>query len=156
LTDLTELLPKTKHCYVCGPENPTGLHVPFQPDGENGSRATYTAHNEHEGWPGILHGGLTFTLMDEALGWALYFHGLTGVTARVETRFRQPIPVGTKLTIRAWMVERRRRTIKARAEVRGDTEENPLLAEADATMYLVDFDGDPDEGTEPRNSTTKP
>jgi acyl-coenzyme A thioesterase PaaI-like protein len=141
-----ELLPKTKHCYVCGPENPAGLHISFRPDGENGSRATYTAQVEHAGWPGILHGGLTFTLMDEALGWALYFHGLTGVTARIETRFRQPIPIGTKLVIRAWTVEKRRRTITARAEVRGDGGEDPLLAEADATMYLVNPGNDQDDG----------
>lgn len=139
MIDTAELLPKTKRCYVCGPENPSGLHVRFSPEGDNGSRATYTARPEHAGWPGMLHGALTFTLMDEALGWALYFHGLTGVTARVETRFRQPIPIGSKLVVRAWMIEKRRRTITARAEVRGDTEESPLLAEAGATMYLVDI-----------------
>jgi acyl-coenzyme A thioesterase PaaI-like protein len=139
VNDVTQLLPKTKRCYVCGPENPAGLHIPFSPDGENGSRATYKVRAEHAGWPGILHGGLTFTLMDEALGWALYFHGLTGVTARAETRFRQPIPIGSNLVIRAWTIEKHRRTVTARAEVRADTDARPLLAECDATMYLVEI-----------------
>ncbi len=134
------LRPKTKKCYVCGPENPSGLQVPFAPEGSNGSRAAYTARSEHGGWPGILHGGVTFSLMDEALGWALYFHGLSGVTARVETRFRQPIPIGTDLVIRAWTIERRRRIVTARAEIRGASEDRPLLAEADATMFLLDDD----------------
>ena len=126
---------------MCGPDNLAGLQVPFFPEGDNGSRAVYTARAEHGGWPGIVHGGVTFSLMDEALGWALYFHGLSGVTARVETRFRQPIPIGTSLVIRAWTLERRRRVVTARAEIRSVSGEQPLPAEADATMYLLD---DPD------------
>jgi acyl-coenzyme A thioesterase PaaI-like protein len=129
--------PKAKSCYVCGPENPNGLQVPFFPDGPQGSRALYTARAEHGGWPGILHGGVTFALMDEALGWAVHFQGLNGVTARAETRFRQPVPIGTKLIIRGWTLEQRRRVMTARAEIRTDDEDQTLLAETDATMYLM-------------------
>jgi acyl-coenzyme A thioesterase PaaI-like protein len=139
-TEETEsrLKPKTTQCYVCGPDNPAGLHVPFRPEGDNGSIADYTARAEHGGWPGILHGAVTFALMDEALGWSLYFHGMSGVTAKVEARFRQPIPIGTRLVIRAWTIEKRKRIVTARAEVRGDSEDRPLMAEADATMYVLD------------------
>jgi len=125
-----------RNCYVCGPDNAVGLHVPFEREGAHGSRAVYTARTEHAGWPGLLHGGVALALMDEALAWALYFQGMYGVTARVETRFRQPIPVGTKMVVRAWSVEKRRRLVEARAEIRGDSDGNPLLAEATATMYV--------------------
>ena len=136
------LLPKTNACYVCGPENASGLHVPFVADGAHGSRASYTARAEHCGWPGLLHGGVAFALMDEALAWALYFQGLYGVTARVQTRFRQPIASGTKLTIRAWTLEQNRRLVSARAEIRLDApngEGGALVAEANATMYLPEL-----------------
>ena len=135
---VVDLKSKTKHCFACGPDNPLGLQVPFSPDGPTGSRALYTARAEHVGWPGILHGGVTFSLMDEALGWAVYFQGLHGVTARAETRFRRPIPVGTELIIRAWTLEQRRRVITARAETRINDEDKTLVAEVDATMYLLD------------------
>ena len=134
------LILETKNCYVCGPENPIGLQVKFIPDGANGTRAEYTARAEHCGWPGLLHGGITFALMDEALAYALYMQGLYGVTAKIETRFRAPIAVGTKLIIRAWTVEQRRRLMDARAEIRLVAEGNPLVAEADATMYLREAD----------------
>jgi len=130
--------PKTSRCYVCGPENASGLQVPFAAEGQHGSRASYTAREEHCGWPGLLHGGVAFALMDEALAWALYFQGLYGVTARIETRFRQPIPAGSRLTIRAWTIERNRRLVTAHAEIHMDGENNPLMAEAEATMYLPD------------------
>src|SRR6266436_446517 len=61
------LRPKNvRTCYVCGPDNARGLQVAFLADGAHGSRALYTARPEHEGWPGLLHGGVTFSLMDEA------------------------------------------------------------------------------------------
>ena len=129
---------KTDHCYVCGKDNPKGFQVPFSPDGPTGSRAVYTARVEHEGWQGILHGGVTFSLMDEALGWAVHFQGLHGVTARAEARFRQPIKGGARLIIRGWTLERRRRVMNARAEIRIDDPEQTLVAEVDATMYLLD------------------
>ena len=140
--DRTFLLnPDTSHCYVCGPENTVGFQLPFARDGDHGSRAVYTALAEHCGWPGLLHGGVVFSLMDEALAYALHFQGLTGVTARVATRFRQPVPVGAKLVIQAWTLDRRRKLVDARAEIRLDSpdqppEEQPLVAEADAKMYL--------------------
>ena len=137
------LLPKTNTCYVCGPENASGLHVPFVSDGAHGSRAAYTARAEHCGWPGLLHGGVVFALMDEALAWACYFQGLYGVTARVQARFRQPIPSGTKLIIRAWTLERNRRLVNARAEIRLEAEGEPLVAEATATMYLPEIKSEP-------------
>jgi acyl-coenzyme A thioesterase PaaI-like protein len=135
----------TSHCYACGQENSQGLRVPFAPDGENGSRATYTARVEHDGWPGIMHGGVTFTLMDEALGWALYFQGIRGVTAKAETSFKRPIRTGTGLVIRGWTVRRKRQLITARAEVRTDDAASELMAEMDATMFLLAEDAPPQE-----------
>lgn len=135
--DRTFLLnPDTSHCYVCGPENTVGFQLPFARDGDHGSRAVYTARAEHCGWPGLLHGGVALTLLDEALAYALYFQGLYGVTARLEIRLRQPIPVGAKLVIRAWTIARRRQLVNARAEIRLDAPDNPLVAEANATLYL--------------------
>jgi acyl-coenzyme A thioesterase PaaI-like protein len=64
---------KDTTCYVCGPDNPLGLQVPFEQEGDAGSYAFYTARKEHGGWNGILHGGVTFSLMDEAFGWCLFF-----------------------------------------------------------------------------------
>jgi acyl-coenzyme A thioesterase PaaI-like protein len=127
---------KTDRCWVCGPENPAGLKVTFEPVGSNGSRARYVARDEHGGWPGVLHGGVLLALMDEALGWSLYFHGPGGFTARFDARFRRPTPIGANLVVRAWTLERRGRLVKARAEVRQDTDDGQLVAEADASMFL--------------------
>ncbi|MSO21642.1 MAG: PaaI family thioesterase [Acidobacteria bacterium] len=126
----------TQHCYVCGPQNQAGLHVLFTRDGERGARGEYVAQPEHCGWPGMLHGGITFALMDEALAYALYFQGMFGVTAKAETRFREPIPAGAKVIIRAWVVAQRRRLVTAHAEIHLDDVTKTVLAETEATMFL--------------------
>jgi acyl-coenzyme A thioesterase PaaI-like protein len=74
--------------------------------------------------------------MDEALAYAIYYQGLFGVTAKAETRFREPIPEGAKVLIRAWVVEQRRKLVTAKAEIRLNDEQGKLLAETDATMFL--------------------
>ncbi len=131
------MIEKGNHCWVCGPENKSGFGVRFEPEGDNGSRAYYVARPEHDGWPGILHGGVALTLMDEAFGWSLYFHGSAGLTGRFEARLRQQIPVGANLLIRAWTTEKRKKFVKARAEIRQDTESGALFAEAEAMMFLI-------------------
>jgi len=130
------LATKDLNCYVCGPDNPLGLRVPYRRDGKKGSIACYKARAEHGGWSGILHGGVTFALMDEAFGWALYYQQLPAVTARVEAKFHEPIKVGTSVIVKAWVVKERRRLFELHAEVRAETD-GTLLADADATMYRI-------------------
>jgi len=142
---MTILPKKDANCYVCGAENKLGLQVPFSRQSGGGSRAFYTARSEHTGGKGMLHGGVTFALMDEALGWALYYQNLRGVTARTEVRFRLPILEGTPVVITGCVVERVRRIVRARAEVRRDGDDGGLLAELEATMCLLADDSRGDE-----------
>jgi acyl-coenzyme A thioesterase PaaI-like protein len=125
-------------CYVCGADNPVGLHVTYVRDGDEGCRAEYLASHDHVGWPGLIHGGLLFTLMDEAVAWALIYAGLRGVTAKADVRFRQPVAVGSRLTITGTVLERTRRVVPVRALI--SLAENPseVVAELNATMVLAD------------------
>ena len=123
------------HCYVCGSENPKGLHITFDRVA-GGCRAQYTALEEHVGWPDVIHGGLLFTLMDEAVAWAVIYEGLRAVTAKAEVRFRQPARVGRPLVVLATVDGSPRRTVKSHAEVRDGDENGPVLAELDAVMVV--------------------
>lgn len=135
-------------CFVCGDDNASGLHVKFARDGEEGSRAEYLVDDEHVGWPGLMHGGLLFTLMDEAVAWAVIFAGLHGVTGKAEVRFRRPATVGARLAITGRIVERARRTVKARAEITRVDEPGHLIADMEATMVLTDVSQWAEAGSE--------
>ena len=95
------------------------------------------------GWPDLLHGGVLFTLLDEAVAWALYYKGMRGVTAKAETRYRTPVTVGTQLLITGSITDRSRRLVRARAEAKRQDGNQEIVAELKATMYLIDGD-DPD------------
>ncbi len=135
MTDVGERM--FPYCYVCGQENERGLRVRFEAQPGGGCRAEYVARAEHVGWPEVIHGGLLFTLMDEAVAWAVIVAGLHGVTAKAEARFREPARVGERLVVRGWLVDPPRRVTRARAELRAGSDEGRLIAELDAVMAIT-------------------
>jgi acyl-coenzyme A thioesterase PaaI-like protein len=66
--------------------------------------ATYRPKPEHRGAPGLLHGGMAATCLDEtmaALGWAL--DRVRCMTATLELKYRRPVPLdGQPLTCVSW------------------------------------------------------
>jgi acyl-coenzyme A thioesterase PaaI-like protein len=126
------------NCFVCGSENPEGLQIPFERRPEGGCRAEYTAKSTHVGWPEIIHGGLLFTLMDEAVAWASIYAGRHAVTGKAEARFRAPGRVGQRLIVLGWITTASRRALKAHAEIREDHDNGPVICELDALMAVAD------------------
>lgn len=87
-------------CFACGPNNPIGLHLQFAVDND-WYTTTFTAGPEHQGYDGMLHGGIMSTLMDEVMAQALLCGcGVDGVTARLDIRYRRAAPVGEPLHVR--------------------------------------------------------
>jgi uncharacterized protein (TIGR00369 family) len=128
-------------CYVCGTDNMAGLRIPFRKDPDGGSRAEYVVRPEHAGWPGIIHGGLLFTLMDEAVAWACAYSGSRCVTARAEARFRAPARVGVPLVVTGRVTRATSRALRAKAEIRNGHDTGELIAELDAMMAITHADG---------------
>ncbi|QDR81881.1 PaaI family thioesterase [Sporomusa termitida] len=93
-------------CFGCGPHNPIGMKLSFRAE-ENRYLTTFVPGPEHQGYDGIMHGGLISTLLDEVMARYLHAQGLNAVTARLEVRFRQPTPIGQELTISGWITGQR-------------------------------------------------
>jgi acyl-CoA hydrolase len=127
------------NCFVCGSANPEGLQIPFERRPEGGCRAQYFAKPTHVGWPEIIHGGLLFTLMDEAVAWASIYAGRHAVTGKAEARFRAPARVGKRLIVLGWITASSRRALRAHAEIHEDDEAGPVICELDALMAVADI-----------------
>jgi uncharacterized protein (TIGR00369 family) len=56
---------------------------------------------DHEGGPGVAHGGWTAAAFDEILGHVVQLHGRFSVTATLTVNFAKPVPVGLPLIARA-------------------------------------------------------
>ncbi len=108
--------PNSRMCFCCGRENPIGLHLKFDFDGER-VWTTFTPQEPHQGYPGILHGGIAYAILDEVIGRVAIAHDKWVVTARMEIRYRQPVPLGQPLRAMGEIVENRRRLLTARGEI---------------------------------------
>jgi acyl-coenzyme A thioesterase PaaI-like protein len=117
-------------CFGCGPANPIGFHLAFEEHPEGGVLARFVFRPEHQGWDGVVHGGLVSVLLDEAMAWAASSSTVMYYTARMEVRYRRPVPVHAPLVVRGWVLSKRGSRLETRAEVQSNGGEK--LAEATA------------------------
>jgi len=109
--------PNSRMCFVCGMENPIGLKAFFYDD-DGRVIVKFTPRQEHQGYPGVLHGGIITALMDEAIGRVVTSLDIWAVTAKLELKFRRSVPLGEQLTIIGEMIRLRSRSFEARGELR--------------------------------------
>ena len=119
--------PNSYHCVVCGVRNDASLKVRFydtvDAEGRPELLARFTAGESHQGYPGRLHGGLATGILDETMGRAVNSGNADGepttwgVAVELQTRFRQPVPLGVELTARGRIVKRRRRLFDGSGEI---------------------------------------
>lgn len=127
--------PNSRMCFLCGMENPMGLKLFFYTDEQGRCIARYRPLDEHQGYPGTLHGGITSALLDETMGRVLVPSAVWAVTARLEVKFLRPVPLDQELTIVAELVRLRSRTYEARGEVQ--IPDGTVLAEATGVYFRV-------------------
>ena len=89
---------------------------------------------EHQGGPGLVHGGIVGAALDEACGLLATWHRFPAVTARFAVRFRRPVPINRELRVSSWISAERGRRIEIAARLDdGDT----LLADAEGAFLHV-------------------
>jgi uncharacterized protein (TIGR00369 family) len=121
-------------CFACGEKNPIGLKLKFTWDGKT-ARAEFTPNKNHQGWSGIVHGGLLTTLLDEAMGYACIFQGIFCVTAKMQARWRRPAVIGEPLIITASVTKNARKLLEAKAAI--SLKDGTAVAEATATLFVL-------------------
>ena len=129
--------PNARMCFACGLENTAGLRLRFFDNGLDRVSARLSIGPEHQGYPGIAHGGVIAAILDEAGGRSVMIghHNRFFMTAKMEIKFRQPVPTETPLQAAGWLLKQRERLVNAHAEIR--TLEDGVLAEAE--LLLTDL-----------------
>jgi acyl-coenzyme A thioesterase PaaI-like protein len=122
------------NCFACGEQNPGGLKLKFTQEG-NIISTVFTPPEIYQGYPGILHGGITSTIFDEVMSQCLWVLGEAGFTARLEVRFRQNIPVQKPVKFEAWIVKQKGRLVDLKA--RALLENDQIVAEAKGRFMLI-------------------
>ncbi len=85
----------SRMCMVCGVENGAGFQARFFALEGGELVGVFRPREEHQGYPGRLHGGLASALLDETIGRAINVSDTQtwGVTVEFTVRFRRPVPL---------------------------------------------------------------
>jgi uncharacterized protein (TIGR00369 family) len=121
-------------CFVCGPAHPNGLRIQFVHGTDQAVQARWTPGRTWEGFPGIIHGGVVCTILDEAMAKAIAARGCRALTAEMKVRFLRPVRSGQEVTIRGWVLDHLKRRIRTEASVTGA--DGGELAHASGTFLV--------------------
>ncbi|HEX8996140.1 MAG TPA: PaaI family thioesterase [Ktedonobacterales bacterium] len=123
-------------CFGCGARNQYGLQLFFRHEGDE-IVAEYTPDERFQGFPGVLHGGVLATMLDEILSRAAVFAGKWMMTARLEIRYRRAAPIGQELRVSAQPIHVRSRMVSAKGAVRLASDPTVIYAEAEGLFMPI-------------------
>ncbi len=125
-------------CFGCGDANPIGLRLRYRREGER-LVTEFTPGEAHQGWPGIVHGGIIATLLYEVMENLPYHAGKVAMMRGMQTRFRRPALTGERITAAAWLTSGGAgREMRATAQLtRGQGE---IVAEGSADLVALGED----------------
>ena len=122
-------------CFACGKDNPIGLKIDFDFDGEI-CTAAFTPDQNHVGWQNTVHGGIIYSALDDVTANVLYKQGRKAHTARCEIRYRQALFVGETVNLRGWVDREKGRLVILRGEARRSAD-NAIVADCEASFMLM-------------------
>jgi len=89
----------SRMCLVCGVENKAGLRARFFETESGEVVGVFQPQDEHQGYPGRLHGGMASAILDETIGRAINIADTHtwGVTLEFTVKFRKPVPLDREI-----------------------------------------------------------
>ena len=112
--------PNSRMCVVCGLRNPFGLRAQFYELETGEVLALFHPRDEHQSYPGRLHGGIATAILDETIGRVgliKYGEDIWGVTVEFQARFRRPVPLAEEIRVIGRITADTRRTFTGTGEI---------------------------------------
>jgi len=135
--------PNSRMCFICGLENPVGLHLHMYETEPGVVETTYIPPEHFQGYPGVLHGGIVGALIDEIAGRAHMgsdpMNPRFMFTAKLEVKYRKNVPIGRKLKIIGKAGKSKSRSAEAWAGIY-DAGTSELFAEGNVLLMDVPKD----------------
>jgi acyl-coenzyme A thioesterase PaaI-like protein len=125
------------HCFGCGELHKTGLHFTAIAGEGLDLTGSFKVTENHQGAPGLAHGGLLSLAFDEAMGKLMWLIRTPAVTGRLETDFLMPVPMGRTLFINARITGQSGRKVYVEAEGRLDSVTGDIAVRAAAIFIAV-------------------
>jgi uncharacterized protein (TIGR00369 family) len=110
----------SKLCFVCGLKNDSGLHASFYETEGGELVATFVAKEEHQSYPGRLHGGIASAILDETIGRAVLVGAekeVWGITIDLALSYKKPIPLEVELKVVGRITKQNSRFFEGTGEI---------------------------------------
>lgn len=128
------------HCFGCCEDNPAGLALRFRVEGD-ALACRFQTDRRHESYPGVIHGGIGATVLDELMGNALALREQKlCFTVGMRTRFLAPLRTHQPYHALARVVERPAQDdglFKVEGEVL-DAQQRPVLMASATYQWMTD------------------
>ncbi|MCD4654386.1 PaaI family thioesterase [bacterium] len=108
------------NCFACGPAHPFGLHLSFYFDDDSSIvTCNFVPDTLFAGFPGILHGGIQATILDEVAFWGSWAkHGKSGFTYDLSVKYKNKCPVETQIEAYGIVGEITKRLVSVQVSLR--------------------------------------
>ncbi len=109
----------SKTCLVCGLKNEYGLKASFYELENDELVAVFRPLQEHQSYPGRLHGGIGAAILDETIGRAIMIkhENLFGVTVDLNLKYRKAVPLDEELRVVARITRDTSRLFEGSGEI---------------------------------------
>jgi len=110
----------SRMCFVCGLKNPAGLRASFYELEGGELLAVFQPREEHQSYPGRLHGGVASAILDETIGRAIMIRSkgeAWGVTVELTVRMKKPLPLRAPVKVVGRIVKEGSRIFEGSGEI---------------------------------------
>ena len=122
------------NCFVCGQGNAAGLRLRFRLERDE-CLSEFTPRANHCGYDGVTHGGIIYSVLDDVMANWLFLKGFRAYTARCEIRYRDPLPIGTLVSVIGRCSKQRGRLALLSGIMRRE-DNSEVVAEAEASFMV--------------------
>ena len=110
----------SKMCFICGKKNDFGLRASFYETDKDELIAIFKPKQEHQGYPGRLHGGIAAAILDETIGRNINMgrgEDVWGVTLEFSIKYKKPIPLEEDIRVVTRLTDENKRIFEGEGEV---------------------------------------
>lgn len=109
----------SRKCLVCGLKNDFGLKASFYETDQDEVIAIFKPLEEHQSYPGRLHGGIAGAILDETIGRAIMCKDdkLWGVTVELNLKYKKPVPLDEELRVVGRITKDSKRLFEGTGEI---------------------------------------
>jgi len=128
--------PTSRTCFLCGRDNDHGLKLKWYNDYENDRVECDVMFPEYfNGYPGVVHGGIVATVLDESAGRAIMLDGNFDnlfVTLKLNVTYKNITPTDTPMKVISWVIRKGAKSAKVGAKL--IKQDGTITAECEAIV----------------------